>query len=202
MWMAHHWPSDYDRCVRLGGRHVCRRCAVLYPVAAAVTLAGLVGGATAAWVPWAMLLLPVPTVVEWCAEHVAGAPHHPRRLVAGTLVAAPALGLGLARYLRDQGDPWFWLMAVGWSLVCLVAAVAPTLTGSVSWNAPELARSTTQNGRGVAGSAGPGDAADVEGIAEQGVRGHDPDGDTGAAGDGEGQLGLEPEVPVTVGRDG
>ena len=199
MWMAHHWPSDYDRCARLGSRHVCRRCAVLYPAAAVVTVGGLAWGATAAWVPWVMLLAPVPTVVEWCAEHVRGVPHHPRRLVAGTLVAAPALGLGFARYLRDQGDPWFWVMSIGWSLVCLAAAFAGR---SVAPDAPAAARLTTQNGgEGEPGSAGPGDPAQVEGVAEQVVRRHHPDGDAGPPGHGERQIGLEPEVPVTVGRD-
>jgi hypothetical protein len=125
MWCAHHWPEDYDRCVRIGDRHVCRRCLVLYPVAALVTLIGLRWGAEAAWVPWVMVLAPVPTVVEWCAEHRVGVRHDPRRLVLGTLLAAPALGLGFARYLRSPGDPWFWGMALGWSLVCLLAAVGP-----------------------------------------------------------------------------
>ena len=33
MWLSHHWPSDYDRCAVVAGRHVCRRCLVLYPLA-------------------------------------------------------------------------------------------------------------------------------------------------------------------------
>ena len=34
MWLAPHHPDQYDRCVTVGDRHVCRRCLVLYPVAA------------------------------------------------------------------------------------------------------------------------------------------------------------------------
>ena len=44
MWLSHHWPSGYDRCTVIAGRHVCRRCLVLYPVAlVAGVAAGLVG---------------------------------------------------------------------------------------------------------------------------------------------------------------
>ena len=43
IWLAHHWPDEYDRCVVLGGRHVCRRCLVLYPLALAVAIASLAG---------------------------------------------------------------------------------------------------------------------------------------------------------------
>ncbi|HET6663331.1 MAG TPA: hypothetical protein VFG94_03700, partial [Acidimicrobiales bacterium] len=31
--LSHHWPDEYDRCVTVGGRKVCRRCLVLYPTA-------------------------------------------------------------------------------------------------------------------------------------------------------------------------
>ncbi len=179
MWCAHHWPDDYDRCVHIGDRHVCRRCAVLYPLALIVAAAGLRWGADGGWVPWVMVLAPVPTVLEWCAEHLGLARHRPGRLVAGTVVAAPALGLGFARYLRDQGDPWFWGMALGWATVCLVAAF--------------LGRR-----RDGSGSARPGDPTEVERVAEERVVGDHTHRDAGAAGLGEGELRLEPLVPVTV----
>ena len=31
--LSHHPPGQYDRCIRIGRHHVCRRCAVLYPLA-------------------------------------------------------------------------------------------------------------------------------------------------------------------------
>ena len=31
MWIAHHYPEDYDRCVLIGRTHVCRRCAGAVP---------------------------------------------------------------------------------------------------------------------------------------------------------------------------
>jgi len=182
MWCAHHWPEDYDRCIRIGDRHVCRRCAVLYPLALLVAAGGLAWGADAAWVPWAVLLAPVPTVVEWCAEHLGATRHRPARLVAGTVVAAPALGLGFARYLRDQGDPWFWVMALGWSAVCVTAALAGRR-------------------RDCGGSASPGDPAEVERVAEQRVVGDDPHRDAGASGLGEAELRLEAHVAVPVRTD-
>ncbi len=182
MWCAHHWPEDYDRCIRLGERHVCRRCAVLYPLAAVMAAVGLRWGADADWVPWVMVLAPVPTVVEWCAEHFDLTRHRPARLVAGTVVAAPALGLGFARYLRDQGDPWFWGMALGWSAVCLAAAV--------------IGRR-----RDRSGSAGPGDPAEVERIAEERVVGHHAHRDAGPARLGEAERRLEALVPVPVRTD-
>ena len=32
IWLSHHWQDQHDRCVRLGGHSVCRRCLVLYPL--------------------------------------------------------------------------------------------------------------------------------------------------------------------------
>ena len=43
MWLAHHWPEHYDRCAVVAGRHVCRRCLVLYPPTLAVAFATLGG---------------------------------------------------------------------------------------------------------------------------------------------------------------
>ena len=44
MWLAHHWPAHYgERCVRVGRRHVCRRCAALYPVGLVVAILSAAG---------------------------------------------------------------------------------------------------------------------------------------------------------------
>src|SRR3954447_13756943 len=91
MWLAHHYPEDYDRCLRVGRRHVCRRCAVLYPIAF-VTLV-----ATAGWHPpegvdlVLVALLPLPALAEFVLEHVGVVHYAPARLVALTV----PLGLGL-----------------------------------------------------------------------------------------------------------
>ena len=44
LWLSHHPPHELDRCVVVGGRHVCRRCVLLWPltfVAFALALAGV-----------------------------------------------------------------------------------------------------------------------------------------------------------------
>lgn len=122
LWLSHHWPDDYDRCVLVAGRHVCRRCLVLYPVAFAVmalSLAGLRLPGPAEVV--AMVLLPLPAVIEFCVEHVGRSHHSPRRLVAVTVPLGIALGLGFGRYLRSPGDPGFWAVVLGYGLAAGLA---------------------------------------------------------------------------------
>lgn len=124
MWLAHHWPEDYDRCVIVAGRHVCRRCLVLYPLALAVMLLALGGVRPSGWGEVAVLvLLPVPAVVEFVAEHVGRLRYAPRRQVAVTVPLAVALGTGFARYLERPGDPLFWAVVAGYGGLCLVVAV-------------------------------------------------------------------------------
>ncbi len=127
LWHAHHWPDDLDRCVLLGHRHVCRRCAVLYPVAFVVMAIGLAvpSMATASWMPWMMMLAPIPVTIEWIAEHLGGASYRPRRQMMLTALAAPALGIGLARYLRSPSDRWFWIMVAAYGGICGLSALAP-----------------------------------------------------------------------------
>jgi hypothetical protein len=115
LWLSHHWPDDYDRCVVVGGRHVCRRCLVLYPIAFVVmglSLLGvrLPGPAEVA----ALVLLPLPAVVEFCLEHLGRARHAPGRLVAVTVPLGVALGIGFGRYLRSPADPWFWAVVIAY----------------------------------------------------------------------------------------
>jgi len=37
LWLAHHQAHQRDRCVTVRGRHVCRRCSLLYPAATLLT---------------------------------------------------------------------------------------------------------------------------------------------------------------------
>lgn len=123
MWLAHHWPQDYDRCVVVGGRHVCRRCLVLYPVALAVMLAVLAGVVPSGPAVVALVLLPVPAVAEFVAEHLGLVRYSPRRQVAVTVPLAVALGIGFARYLERPGDPLFWAVVAGYGSACVAVAV-------------------------------------------------------------------------------
>lgn len=135
MWLAHHWPEDYDRCVRIGRSHVCRRCLVLYPLALATALVvGLLG--PAAVPPWltaaALVVLPLPAVVDFVAEHRGWAPPSPGRLVVVTIPLAVGLGAGFARYLEHLTDPWFWGAVVVYGGLCGAVALwgrRPSSTG-------------------------------------------------------------------------
>jgi hypothetical protein len=111
--LSHHPPSQYDRCFRVGRHHVCRRCAVLYPVAFAVAIASLLGAHwPAAWDRALLYLLPLPVTLEFVTERFGGIRYRAGRQIALTLLAAPALGRGLARYLANPTDRLFWGMVL------------------------------------------------------------------------------------------
>jgi uncharacterized membrane protein len=125
VWISHHWPEDYDRCVRMGRTHVCRRCLVLYPITLVVLVAALAGW----WLPagtdtWVLVLLPLPAVVDFVVEHLGLVDPSPPRLVAVTVPLGIGLGLGLAVYVEDPTSPRFWAVVVGYSVVCLLALLA------------------------------------------------------------------------------
>ena len=107
--LSHHAPSHYDRCFRIGGRHVCRRCAVLYPLAFAVAIASLCGlHWPEAWDRTLLFLLPLPVTLEFVIERLGG------------MLAAPSLRRGLGRYWAHQNDRLFWGMVLlfGGSALC------------------------------------------------------------------------------------
>ena len=122
MWIAHHYPEDYDRCVTIGRAHVCRRCVVLYPIAFVVMGLALAGirwpsGAD----PVLLALLPLPAVVEFVLEHRGTIRYQPTRQALLTVPLAFALGVGFARYLDRQIDPLFWAVVVIYGAICLAA---------------------------------------------------------------------------------
>jgi hypothetical protein len=126
LWLSHHWPEEYDRCVHIGRSHVCRRCLWFYPVCLAtmaLTLAGV------RWPveldPWLLFLLPVPVVIEWWGEQLRLIRYSAARQVPLTLLCAPAVGVGLARYLESPGDGLFWAVVGSYAVICL----APVLIG-------------------------------------------------------------------------
>ena len=137
LWLSHHWPEDYDRCVRIGHRHVCRRCLWFWPACLATMLLALAG---LRWPdaldPWLVALLPVPVVIEWWGEHLGLIRYSATRQIPLTLLAAPAVGVGLARYLEHPGDRLFWGVVASYAVLCLV----PFLIG------PRLARERTPPG--------------------------------------------------------
>lgn len=111
--LSHHPPSQHDRCFRIGRRHVCRRCAVLYPLAFVVAIASLFGlHWPEAWDRTLLFLLPLPVTLEFVIERLGGIRYHAGRQLAVTLLAAPALGRGLARYWAHPNDRLFWGMVL------------------------------------------------------------------------------------------
>lgn len=122
LWLSHHWPEDYDRCVRIGRSHVCRRCLVLYPIAF-VGMLVLRGS----WPPAAdvvvVAILPLPAVIELVLEQAGVLRYRAARQVVVTVPLAVGLGRGFARYLDDQADLLFWGVALGYSAVCGLAVL-------------------------------------------------------------------------------
>jgi hypothetical protein len=124
LWLSHHWPHDFDRCVDVGGRMVCRRCAVLYPVGllAAVVLS-VVGSWPAAIDPWLVGLLPLPAFLELAAEHLGWARPSAGRLVAVTVPLGVGCGGLYVRYLDDHGDPVPFAVVFGYGFACIAVVL-------------------------------------------------------------------------------
>ncbi len=110
MWHAHHWPEEYDRCVRVAGRPVCRRCLALYPTSIAVAVAGVAGVAfwPASLDLWFIWLLCVPATLDFVFEQAGVWRYSSHRQLITTLVLAPALGRGMAHELDDRWSWEFW----------------------------------------------------------------------------------------------
>lgn len=124
MWLSHHWPDGYDRCAVVAGRHVCRRCLVMYPVAVAVAvIAGLGPWWPGAWDPWLIVLLPLPAVVEFVADNLGLIRYAPTRQMAVTALGAVAAGAGYLRYLDRPGDPLVWGTVVTYGVACVGASL-------------------------------------------------------------------------------
>jgi hypothetical protein len=104
----------------------------MYPIAFVV--AGL---AVAGWAlpsPWsqlALVVLPLPALVEFVGEHRRAWAYSPSRQSGLGALQGLGMGVGFGRYLETPSDPWFWVVAVGYSLVALVAALtAPREPGA------------------------------------------------------------------------
>ncbi len=117
MYLAHHYPEQYDRCVLIGRSHVCRRCLVLYPLAiATLVLVVLVpppsAGQAAIW-----LVAPVPALVELVLEQCGVVRYRAARQIAVTIPLAIGLGCGFGLYLEDHTSILFWAVVVVYTSV-------------------------------------------------------------------------------------
>jgi uncharacterized membrane protein len=118
MWLSHHDDDHLERCVVVADRHVCRRCAVLYPIALVVLAVVLLAVDLPTWL---MFALPLPAVAEFVSENM-GLRYHPNRQMFLTAIAAPALGMGFARAFDNPLDGTLWLMVAMCVVPCLFAA--------------------------------------------------------------------------------
>jgi hypothetical protein len=124
MWLAHHYPEDYDRCLWTGRNHVCRRCIVIWPVAFFVLGLALVGVRWPSNLDVALvILLPVPAVIEFVLEHLGVIEYHAVLQMWLTVPMAVALGIGFDRYLHRPTDPLFWGVTIGCSLLYFLSIV-------------------------------------------------------------------------------
>ena len=121
LWLSHHHAHQADRCVRIAGVAVCRRCLVLYPVALVVGIAGVAGlrwpvslDATLLW------MLPIPAVLDLLADTLSGE-HRPQRQVVATAVLAVAMGVAWLRTRHNVGDGLVWSVVGTYGLLCLAA---------------------------------------------------------------------------------
>lgn len=124
LWLSHHWPSGYDRCAVVAGRHVCRRCLWMYPTA---LVAGVLAGIGVTWPggldPWLIWLLPLPAVIDFVADNLALARYSAQRQAWLSALGAVAAGKGYIRYLDDQTDPLVIGVVLTYGAVCLVSVI-------------------------------------------------------------------------------
>jgi len=99
---------------------MCRRCLVLYPVAAFAAVLSVRFDGGHRWDELICWLAPMPALADLAAEQLWAVPHRPRRLVAVTVLAGLGAGRAIARYLMRPSDQVFWIAVAG---VTLVAAV-------------------------------------------------------------------------------
>ena len=125
MWLSHHWPDGYDRCAVVGGRHVCRRCLVLYPVALVTGVAISMGSWwDQAWTPWVLWLGPLPGVIEFVLDNLRMIRYSPVRQMVLSAGGAVAAGVGYVAYLDDHLDPLVWSVVAVYTTVCVAAVLA------------------------------------------------------------------------------
>jgi hypothetical protein len=122
LWLSHHHPADYGRCVLIGATRVCRRCLVLYPITFVVLALARAGVRWPASLdPLLLVLLPLPAVAEFLAEHLGMGGYRPRLQLAATVPLGVALGVAFDRYLDRQTDPLFWGVVVVYGGACFAA---------------------------------------------------------------------------------
>lgn len=124
LWLSHHYPGQYDRCVVVGRRHLCRRCVVMYPAAVLVGVLALLGlELSSPWSQIALVVLPIPALVEFVGEHRGRWQYSSSRHTVVSALQGLGVGVGFVRYFHDYADPWFWGIGILYSSIAGVAAL-------------------------------------------------------------------------------
>ncbi len=119
LWLSHHRRGEEERCIVVGGRHICRRCVWLWPMSIVALVLSLTVGLWPEELDALMLaMLPAPAAIELLQELRGRLAYDRVRQTVLMVPLAAAIGRGLARYLEDPGDQIFWRMALGYGFVC------------------------------------------------------------------------------------
>lgn len=121
MWLAHHHRSERHKCVTISGRHVCRRCLVLYPLSIAIAVLHVLGVLPDSLDVAVMWLAPIPLVIDWVAEHLGWVRHSPPRQVAVTALAAWPFGIALSRHATDPFELHATAAILTYGAICAAA---------------------------------------------------------------------------------
>ena len=97
---------------------------MLYPLAFVVLVVAQATGWSGPTQTLALVVLPLPAVVEFILEHRGIARYSPGRQMLVTIPLAVGLGGGFDRYLDRPGDVLFWSVVIVYSGVCLWSAMA------------------------------------------------------------------------------
>ena len=123
LWLSHHHPEHSERCARLAGRLVCRRCLLLWPLCYALLALQVLARAPA--LHHADLLIPLlmwAPVLEFLEVHRG----HRAYSAGRTWLLTPLLAVVVARLLyRCMVIPWdpvTWTVILVAGLPCAWAA--------------------------------------------------------------------------------
>ena len=124
MLLSHHFPEDYDRCAVIAGKHVCRRCLVLYPLALVSGVAISIGSWWPAELnPWVLWLFPLPGVIEFVLDNLGLIEYSPWRQMVLSAGGAVAAGVGYSMYIQNTFDGTVWAVVGVYTAVCVAAVV-------------------------------------------------------------------------------
>ena len=125
LWLSHHHPDEYDRCVKVGENYVCRRCLILHPTAIVVGFAFVAGLSLwpARFDPWLIWLLALPATADFVLEQLGVIGYSRTRQVVATALLAPAVGRGLGYELTSTWSWEFWGPVLVFSTVWYAATV-------------------------------------------------------------------------------